>query len=66
MKTDFTYPVVMISINGDYDFALDAHNNLLVYHSKEHTAVNLGPLTQQRAKELGEYLQRLAISTPER
>lgn len=57
---------VAITIGGGLDLALDRYNNLLVHSNKHGTNINLGPLTQQRAKELSEYLQRLAIHTPER
>jgi hypothetical protein len=58
---------IMITIGGTQCFALNNRNDLLVHDIESHeTTSNLGPLTQQRAKELSEYLQRLAIHTPER
>ena len=43
--------------------ALNSKNELLIIQQKgahNHSVVNLGPLTEARAKELSEYLQRLA------
>lgn len=43
--------------------ALNSKNELLIVQNQGangHAVVNLGPLTEARAKELGEYLQRLA------
>ena len=57
---------IAITIGGGLSLALDHHNNLLVHCSKTETNLNIGPLTQVRAKEIGEYLNRLAIHTPER
>ena len=57
---------VMITIGNGYEFALTEYNNLAVRDVLTGEFMDLGPLTQQRAKELGEYLQRLAIHTPEK
>ena len=53
---------IMITVGKRCAFALNSNNDLLVMHQtpSETTSVNLGPLNQARAKELGEYLQRLA------
>lgn len=59
-------PTIIITIGGGRCLALDQYNNLLVYNRYYNDSVNLGPLTQQRAREIGEYLNRLAIHTPER
>lgn len=55
-----------ISINGYLSLALDQYNHLLVHNYRTETNIDLGPFTQQRAKKISEYLQRLAIHTPEK
>ena len=43
--------------------ALNSKNELLIIQQKDahnHSVINLGVLNEARAKELGEYLQRLA------
>jgi len=55
--------VAITSGHGSF-IGINTDNDLIVGNKVQR--INLGPLTQQRAKELGEYLQRLAIHTPER
>ena len=66
MELCIARPTAAIGIGGGLSVAIDTRCNLLAYNDRTHIGVNLGPLTQQRAKELGEYLQRLAIHTPEK
>lgn len=58
--------VIYITIGNQCSIALDTNNNLIVTGPYEGEQINLGPLTQQRAKEISKYLQRLAIHTPEK
>ncbi len=62
IPTEFT---IMITTGHGSCIGLDKYNNLIIYDQYDNRT-NLGPLTQQRAKEIGEYLNRLAIHTPER
>jgi hypothetical protein len=68
MEIIASHVTVGVSIGGNLnlEFALDKYNNLLVNNFKTGCGVNLGPLTQKRAQEIGEYITRLAIHTPER
>lgn len=67
MEVITSHVTVGISLGGNLnlELALDKYNNLLINNFKDGTAVNLGPLTQRRAREIGEYVNRLAIHTPE-
>ena len=56
---DFT---IYITVGSRSTIGLDRYNNLITSDRFN----NLGPLTQQRAREISEYLQRLAIHTPEK
>lgn len=55
--------VAITSGHGSF-IGLNTNNHLIV--GTQHQRVNIGPLTQQRAREISEYLQRLAIHTPEK
>lgn len=57
---DTKISVSIISGHGSF-IGLNHNNDLIVGTRKQR--INLGPLTQQRAKEIDEYL---AIHTPER
>lgn len=57
--------IVGITLGYQCDMGIDRHHNLIT-KDMHGNRTNLGPLTQQRAKEIGEYLNRLAIHTPER
>ena len=59
-------PTIIIMIGGGRCLALDQYNNLLIYDRYYNDSVNLGPLTQQRAKEISKHLNCLATHTPER
>ena len=59
---DFT---IYITVGSRSTIGLDRHNNLIT-SDRYNNRTNLGPLTQQRAREISEYLQRLAIHTPEK
>lgn len=59
---DFT---IYITLGHGSRIGLDHWNNLIT-SDRGNNRTNLGPLTQQRAKEISEYLQRLAIHTPEK
>jgi patatin-like phospholipase/acyl hydrolase len=67
MEIIASHVTIGVSIGGNLnlELAIDKYNNLLVNNFKSGCAVNLGPLTQKRAREIGEYVQRLAIHTPE-
>lgn len=56
---------VYITLVPAIRIGLDRWNNLIT-SDQGNNRTNLGPLTQQRAKEISEYLQRLAIHTPEK
>jgi hypothetical protein len=56
---------IMITAGHGSCIGLDKYNNLIIYDQFDNRT-NLGPLTQQRAREIGEYLNRLAIHTPEK
>ena len=57
---------IYITIGRRNVIGLDDYNNLIVCNTASNERMNLGPLTQQRAREISEYLQRLAIHTPEK
>jgi len=59
---DFT---IYITVGNRSYIGLDRYNNLIT-SDRFQNRTNLGPLTQQRAREISEYLQRLAIHTPEK
>ncbi len=61
MKNDKDF-TIYITLGHAIRIGLDRWNNLITNDRSN----NLGPLTQQRAKEIGDYLQRLAIHTPEK
>ena len=58
---------IYITIGESKAIGLDDYNNLVILDLDSRTKqINLGPFTQKRAKELGQYLQQLSIHTPER
>lgn len=63
MHPDNELTIVITSGHGSF-IGINRHCDLMV--CTKHQRLNLGPLTQKRAKELGEYLQRLATYIPER
>lgn len=66
MKVHIARHTVAITIGEHKSLGLDRFNNLMLIDDQENTCVYIGPLTQQRAREISEYLQRLAIHTPEK
>ena len=65
MQITNTEITVAIAIADDGSFiGLNTNNDLIVGNDIHRQ--NLGPFTQKRAKELGEYLQLLASTLPER
>lgn len=64
MANENDYTIYITTGHGS-TMGLDSHNNLITADAYGNRT-NLGPLTQQRAREISEYLQRLAIHTPER
>ena len=57
---------IYITIGSSCIIGLDDNLNLITCNKDTRQYMNLGPLTQQRAREISEYLQRLAIHTPEK
>ena len=57
---DFT---IYITVGSRSTIGLDRYNNLIT-SDRFNNRTNIGPLTQQRAKEIGEYLNRLFIPKP--
>lgn len=57
---------VAITLGDEKHLGVDKHNNLICYATKQGIVtdyINLGSFTQQRYKELREYLDRLSIHT---
>lgn len=66
MELDARDITIQIGIGNNKALALDRRNNLLIHDTRTGVNVSLGPMTQQRAREISDYLQRLAIHTPEK
>lgn len=60
---------ISITLGQKAAAALNSKNQLLIIQEQGqngHAVINLGSLTQQRAKELSGYLQQISIHTPEK
>ena len=63
---DDTLRITVAITSGHGSFIGLNTNNHLITVDAYNNRTNLGPLTQQRAREISDYLQRLAIHTPEK